>query len=98
MLKLLPTAMFALLIPWTVACEAEKFGDPCDGFFANGCKGNLTCLTDAKGKYCAQGCSINKAFPEMSDKCPTGSECVEAGVSKGGVALGTMGMMCTRPK
>ena len=91
-----------LLLGWlawaALGCEAEKHGDPCDGFFANGCKGGMTCLSDGKGKYCAQSCSINKAFPEMSTPCPQGSECLEAGVTKGGVSLGSMGMMCSRPR
>jgi hypothetical protein len=77
-------------------CQAEKFGDHCDGFFANGCKGPLTCMTDGKGKFCSKTCSINKAFPELSDKCPSGSECVEAKYEKGSMSA-SMGSMCARP-
>jgi hypothetical protein len=78
-------------------CEVDKFGAPCDGFFSNGCKGAMTCMSDGKGKFCSQSCTINKAFPEMSDKCPTGSECVEAVYSKGSTSA-PMGSMCARPK
>ena len=77
-------------------CTAEKFGEPCDGFFANGCKAPMTCMTDGKGKFCSQSCTINKAFPEMSTKCPSGSECV--GTSVEGVKGGSIGTMCSRPK
>jgi hypothetical protein len=92
-------AILVGLLAWSaLGCEGQKHGDPCDGFFSNGCKGPMTCLTDDKGKYCSQSCSINKAFPEMSTPCPQGSECVEVGVSKGSASLGSMGTMCTRPK
>lgn len=92
------TLSLAALISLVIACEAEKHGDPCDGFFANGCKGGMTCLTDDKGKYCSQSCTINKAAPEMSTACPSGSECVDVSASKAGTQLGVMGTMCTRPR
>jgi len=85
---------FAALIS---GCEVDKFGAPCDSFFSNGCKGGMTCMSDGKGKFCSQTCTVNKAFPEMSDKCPAGSECVEAVYSKGSTSA-AMGSMCSRPK
>jgi hypothetical protein len=77
-------------------CEAKSFGDACDGFFSNACRSPLTCMGDDKGKFCSQSCSINKAFPEMSDVCPGGAECVEATYEMGSKS-GSMGSMCARP-
>ena len=88
-------ALFALTAT-QLGCTAEKFGEPCDGFFANGCKAPMTCMTDDKGKFCSQSCTVNKAFPDMETKCPKGTECV--GTSVDGVKGGSIGSMCSRPK
>ena len=40
-----------------------KPGEPCDGFFSNGCESPSACVDGPKGSFCAPSCST-RAVPE----------------------------------
>jgi hypothetical protein len=81
---------FALLLG---ACEGEKPGDRCDGFFANGCKGDMTCFDTGSQKVCAKSCDYGGTCENKAGCCAAGFEChnttaVGAGMPPGGAMMG----------
>ena len=57
------------LAAWLGGCEAEHAGDRCDGFFANGCKGGMTCFSDGSQKVCAKSCDSYGGECQKKEGC-----------------------------
>ena len=75
------------------ACEASNPGDRCDGFFANGCKGDMTCFDTGTQKVCANSCDYGGTCEKKEGCCAAGFEChsttaVGAGMPTGGAMMG----------
>lgn len=89
---LLSLFLFALALVLG-ACEGEKPGDRCDGFFANGCKGDMTCFDTGNQKVCAKSCDYGGSCEDKAGCCAAGFEChnttaVGAGMPPGGAMMG----------
>lgn len=69
-------------------CEVDQPGARCDGFFSNGCKSPLGCLTVEDKKICAAKCDTTFKCKQPDGCCPAGQECVEADSVYKGQSIG----------
>jgi hypothetical protein len=75
------------LLCGALGCQGQHPGDRCDGFFQNGCKAPLSCITLVGSgtlldrKLCAGSCDHGFACHDRAGCCPPGFACVDVSLS-----------------
>lgn len=84
-----------------LACQGEKPGDKCDGFFQNTCKAPLSCITITQSgsmfdkKVCAPSCDKGFSCKDPKGCCAEGFTCIGVEIGPGGPGAGlAMGGHC----
>jgi hypothetical protein len=90
---LLNAAFLALGIAALTGCEGKKVLDKCDGFFQQGCKAPLQCMTVKEQKVCINYCDTTFACKDPKGCCPSGFTCqaIETRYTKNGTDIGSGG-------
>ena len=85
--------LFALLLVGLTGCEGKKVLDKCDGFFQQGCKAPLQCMTVKEQKVCLEYCDTKFSCKDPNGCCAAGFTCqkIETRYTKNGADIGSGG-------